>query len=141
MGIEWSDSFSTGIEWQDLQHRELFRRIDKLMDAMDSGIGREEVLRLFNFLDLYFVIHLDTEEKAMDEYGYPDILRHIEEHTRFIEDVSRLEGEAKKGVTADLIIKTKRIVLDWFINHIGEMDKAFGAFMRAKKRQFLKLQG
>lgn len=141
MDIEWSDSFSTGIEWQDLQHRELFRRIKKLMYAMDSGMGREEVLRLFNFLDQYFVIHLETEERAMDEYGYPDILKHIEEHAKFIEDVSRLKEEAKNGVTAGLIIKTKRIVLDWFINHIGEMDKAFGAFMQAKKRQFLKLQG
>ena len=131
MAFEWRKDLETGIKWQDDQHRELFRRINSLLDSMSVGLGKEEVIKLYRFLDEYFVVHFETEEQAMHRYGYPDTLRHLEEHTRFIEEIKDLEKDAEGGgVTAGLVIKTQRRVVDWFINHICEVDKAFGAFLK-----------
>ena len=129
MAIEWSESLSTGVDWQDAQHKELFRRINALLDAMNVGMGKEEVSKLFTFLDEYFVVHFDAEEKAMHQLGYGNTLAHLAEHTRFIEDVSSLAREASEGVTTSLLIKVQRRVVDWLINHIGGIDKGLGAAM------------
>lgn len=128
MAIEWSKTLSTGVDWQDSQHRELFNRINSLLDAMSMGLGKDEVLRLFKFLDEYFIFHFSAEEEAMERYNYPGRAVHIGEHRGFIEDVSELKKEAETSVTTAVVIKAQRRVVDWLINHIGAMDKSLGAF-------------
>lgn len=129
MAIEWSNVLATGVEWQDSQHRELFHRINSLLDAMSMGLGKEEVVRLFKFLDEYFVFHFSSEEEAMRKYGYPGAHAHISEHKGFMADVEELKKEASASVTTSVVIKVQRRVVDWLINHIGGMDKSLGAFV------------
>lgn len=129
MAIEWSKTLSTGILWQDTQHKELFRKINNLLDAMSAGLGKEEVKRLFKFLDDYFVGHFEAEEHAMNSASYPDMLSHLVEHTRFIEDVAALKKECAGGVTGAFVMKVEARVVDWLINHIGSADKAMAGFI------------
>jgi hemerythrin len=130
MVIEWSESLSTGLDWQDRQHKELFKRMSSLMDAMNVGLGRDEVMKLFRFLDDYFVVHFDDEEQVMNKFNYPGSLKHIEQHTRFIDDIAVLRAEAsEKGLSASVVILVQRRVVDWLINHIGETDREFAAFV------------
>ena len=129
MSIEWSNTLSTGLEWQDRHHKELFKRINKLLDAMTLGYGKEELVKVFDFLDDYFVFHFEAEEQAMSKFSYPGMIAHLAEHTGFIERVSKLRDECKKGPSAALAIKTQREVVDWLLNHIGGIDKTLGAFI------------
>ncbi len=129
MAIEWSDSLATGVGWQDKQHKELFRRINSLLDAMNVGLGKEEVSRLFTFLDEYFVVHFEAEEQAMNRYRYPGLIAHLAEHMGFIERVSALKDECGAGITTGSVIKVQRLVVDWLVNHIGGVDKALGKFL------------
>lgn len=135
MAIEWSSNLSTGVEWQDKHHRELFNRVSALLDAMSVGMGKEEVERLFKFLDSYFVVHFEAEKEAMLKYGYPRTAEHIDEHRGFMDDVSMLKKEFHGGSSAGLVIKMQRRVVDWLINHIGGSDKDLGCFlMKAEAR-------
>lgn len=127
MAIEWSRNLSTGVDWQDRHHKELFKRINGLLDAMSVGMGKEEVDRVFRFLDSYFVVHFDAEEQAMSKYGFPHAVEHLREHTGFIEDVAALRKELAGGVSAVLVVKVQKLVVDWLINHIGGDDKKLGA--------------
>lgn len=129
MSIEWSKNLSTGVVWQDKQHRELFHRINSLLDAMNLGLGKEEVVRLFKFLDEYIVIHFDAEEQVMHKFNYPEMLSHLEEHTNFIDDVAMLKEEAEKGISSGLVIKVQSRIVDWLINHIGSVDRDLGSFI------------
>lgn len=129
MAIEWSDSFSTGIGWQDRQHKELFRRMNSLLDAMDLGHGKGEVLKTFTFLDEYFVIHFEAEEQAMNRYHYPGMMSHISEHMGFIERVSALKKECESSPSTAMVIKVQSMVVDWFVNHIGSEDQRLGKFI------------
>lgn len=126
MAIEWTTNLSTGVVWQDRQHKELFKRINKLLDAMTVGLGKEEVLQLFNFLDEYFVVHFEAEEQAMNRCNYTNTVEHLAEHTGFIEDVSRLRKEAENGISTVLVAQVQKRVVDWLINHIGGIDKKLG---------------
>lgn len=129
MSIEWSSNLSTGIEWQDRHHKELFKRINRLLDAMTLGHGKEEVGSLFDFLDDYIVYHFEAEEQAMSKHAYPGAYAHTAEHTNFIEDVAALKKEFSRGVSSGLVIKVQRQVVDWLLNHIGGPDRALGEFL------------
>lgn len=129
MGIEWSANLSTGIEWQDRHHKELFKRISRLLDAMTLGYGKEEVVSLFKFLDEYIVYHFEAEEQAMSKHAYPGAFSHTAEHTNFIEDVAALRKEFSRNASSGLVIKVQRQVVDWLLNHIGGPDKKLGEFL------------
>lgn len=129
MGIEWSANLSTGIDWQDRHHKELFKRINRLLDAMTLGRGKEEVGSLFAFLDEYIVYHFEAEEQAMSKHNYPGSFAHTAEHTGFIEDIGALRDEFKKNSSSVLVIKVQRQVIDWLLHHIGGPDKRLGEFL------------
>lgn len=129
MGIEWTANLSTGVEWQDKHHKELFKRINRLLDAMNLGQGKEEVASLFDFLDEYIAYHFEAEEQAMSKHSYEAALAHMAEHTRFIDEIAELSQEFKKGPTTGLVIKVQRQVVDWLLNHICGPDKRLGEFL------------
>ena len=129
MPFEWNKDLSTGIPWQDKQHKELFKRLNKLLEAMNVGLGKTEVVRFFTFLDEYVVIHFHTEEEAMDKANFPETVEQLKDHTRFIEDLAKLKAEFEKGPSSALVMQVKRQVVDWLINHIGVEDKKFGEFV------------
>jgi len=140
MAIEWSDSFSTGVVWQDRQHKELFRRMNSLLDAMDIGRGKDEVKKTFTFLDEYFVVHFEAEEQAMNRHHYPGLIEHLGEHMGFIDRVSALRKECEAAPpTTALVIKVQSMVVDWFVKHIGTDDKRLGKFLRDAEKDAEKM--
>jgi hemerythrin len=73
MAVAWTEELATGIEVIDDQHKELFRRIDGLLEACKAGKGREAVAGVLAFLENYVVEHFAAEEKIprqfIPEYG------------------------------------------------------------------------
>ncbi len=129
MSIEWSPSLSTGVKWQDAQHKELFQRVNMLLDAMSVGKGKDEVKRLFAFLDEYFTTHFEAEEAVMKKFGFPGEAGHKNEHMNFRNDIARIRQECSDVVTTAVVIRTQRYVVNWLLNHIGKLDKVLGEFI------------
>ena len=67
MAIEWTEDLATGVPEIDAQHKELFSRINRLLEACNQGQGRAEVGKTLAFLEEYVLIHFSTEEKIMTE--------------------------------------------------------------------------
>ncbi|KAF0221420.1 MAG: hypothetical protein FD174_558 [Geobacteraceae bacterium] len=131
MGIEWYDDLAVGVDTIDNQHKELFQRFDALLQACNSGRGREEITRLFMFLNDYVVIHFREEEKLQRDCGYPEFHAHRREHAVFIGKLSELEKElVSEGASLPVIVKTNNVMIDWLINHISKTDKKIGEFLR-----------
>ncbi|MBI5902833.1 MAG: hemerythrin family protein [Deltaproteobacteria bacterium] len=129
MSIEWSEKFESGLDWQDRQHRELLKRINAFLDAMDHGPRAEEPARLLNFLWEYSVIHFDAEEQGMKKYKFPGAGVHIREHADFMEDISRLKSDLKVSASTAPVADFQRRISDWFARHIGGTDKEFARFI------------
>ncbi|MBI5234777.1 MAG: hemerythrin family protein [Deltaproteobacteria bacterium] len=133
MTLEWKKDFLTGLYWQDEQHKELFKRADRFVRAVDERHAALEALELFAFLDEYIVTHLDAEEQAMTTHNYPAVIEHLAEHTAFIEDVARLKKQLTTTNAADCSIALSALstrVCDWFFDHITTVDKEMGEFIR-----------
>jgi hemerythrin len=136
VAIEWTDDLSIGVPRIDLQHKELFDRVNALLDAMKMGKGKTEVEQTLTFLGDYVVSHFGAEEELMREHNYPAQATHKAQHTRFVADFASLTRTALSGSTnPTLTIGIQRSLVDWLTNHISKTDKALGAFLTSAKQE------
>ena len=131
MAFGWNSALELGVREIDDQHRELFRRIDLLVDAMMKKRGPDELASLFDFLGTYVYEHFAAEEQLMRVHAYPQRAEHEAEHRRFIEDFKELQREyVKEGGTALLLVKVNGRVTQWLAGHIARTDRELGKHLR-----------
>jgi len=130
MPIEWTKDLQVGVETIDEQHRELFKRINDLAEAMWEGRGKEESVKVMDFLGDYVVTHFSTEEGYMSSQEYPEYAAHKRIHDKFVEDFNKLRKQFDSGdVTSDMVIKVLDETCDWLKGHIKGTDKKLGSFL------------
>ncbi len=133
MAVQWTPDLAVGVTLIDDQHKELFKRINQLLEASSQGKGKDEVGKVLQFLSDYVITHFGTEEKAMIQHGYGGITAHKAEHLAFLRDFGDLaKGFETQGASTTLLIAVQRRVIDWLNNHIRQSDKALGAFLKTK---------
>lgn len=123
----WDESLAIGVEQIDGQHRELFSRFEKLLDACKEGRGRDELNRILEFLNDYVHEHFAAEEEFMASSGYAELPEHQGEHEVFrgkLDDLRQIYAD--NGAGMDLLITTNATVLDWIIQHVRKTDKRMG---------------
>jgi len=127
----WDPSLEIGYALIDAQHRELFRQVDALLDAVRSGHRAGELGQLLAFLGDYVVTHFRTEEALMEERAYPGRAPHLAEHAGFIRDLALLREEyAREGPSALLVVRVNARVTRWLFEHIARTDRKLGTFLR-----------
>ncbi len=131
MKLNWNDDLAIGVKEIDEQHKELFKRFGRLLDACNSGCGREELGSLLIFLDEYIKSHFRDEEKLQLACGYPDYPDHCAQHRIFISKFSELKNVMRTdGPTLSLTIGTNTMLIDWLVKHISDMDKKIATFVQ-----------
>lgn len=133
MAIQWTEELATGVPIIDDQHKELFKRINDLLEACSRGRGKEEIARVMQFLEDYVITHFSEEEQRMQQSKYPGFVSHKAQHEEFkrnFEDLKRLFDT--DGPAVHVVIKTNHVVIDWLKVHIKRLDKAFGAFLQTQ---------
>jgi hemerythrin len=126
MPFGWTESLELGIEEIDGQHRELFRRGERLYHAMLQGEPAAAELMLASFRD-FVLSHFEFEERWMRRTEFPALAPHREAHRDFADRLHRVTGEYRRhGPTAE-VAETLRIWLEaWLREHIAGEDRALG---------------
>ncbi len=133
MAIEWTEDLATGVKEIDNQHKELFQRINNLLDACNHGKGKEEVKKVISFLEDYVITHFSEEEKYMGKYDYPDFMSHKKQHLEFMENFFRIKTQFEaEGPGVHIVVITNNLIVDWLRNHIRKTDRALGSFLKTK---------
>lgn len=133
MGIEWNASYSVGVDAIDVQHRELFRRVSDLVEAMRHAAGKDGVSQTLDFLGDYVVDHFSNEARLMAEHRYPGRAAHLAEHAVFLTTLEQLRQRFQlEGPSARLAMEVNNKVCDWLVKHVLRTDKALGAFLATK---------
>ena len=126
----WKDEYSVGVEKIDRQHRHLFEIINRLIDrfgsSVDSGPASETLTEMLN----YAKEHFTTEEELMQEYGYPEIEPHKEQHIYFFKATAELSINAlnKQSMVSSEIIEFLKL---WVTLHILKVDMRYKEFFKA----------
>lgn len=133
MAILWTDALAVGIEEIDRQHKGLFEQVDRLLVAAQKGAGQEELGNLLDFLGRYVVEHFGTEERYMEQYGYPDAPEHRRQHAGFVQYYQDVRARIDRdGASLSTLLQVQKYVVDWLNNHIRKSDKALGAYLKTK---------
>jgi hemerythrin len=135
LALQWSSALSLGVEDLDVQHRELFARVDRLLDAMLRK-DRSEAVRLAGYLCEHISLHFAGEDQMMRDLGYPEAERHAAEHKVFAASMCRLNAAfAAEGPTAELVLRLERELVAWLRDHVYVSDVELGRFVRAALQQ------
>ncbi len=133
MLIKWTPDLATGSSEIDNQHIELFERINSLLESMSRGKGREEVGKVITFLENYVVEHFGMEERYMNKLSYPGYSLHKGQHAQFLNEFSTIKRQFQnEGSSSLLAINIQRKVIDWLKNHISQVDKELGEFLKSR---------
>jgi hemerythrin len=131
MSVQWTSDLAVGVTQIDDQHKELFKRLNDLLEAMSKGKGREEIDKVVSFLANYVISHFETEEKLMARHSYPQFVAHKTQHSIFVSDFTNMKRNFESGVSVSSVIAVQKRISDWLVNHIGKTDKALGAFLNS----------
>ncbi len=132
MRIPWSPDLETGVEVVDSQHKELFSRVNRLLDACMTGKGLDEVNETVTFLNRYVVEHFETEEKVMRQAKYEGFEEHRKLHGIFRNAIEALARDIRvEGVGPHTVVRVNRTIVGWLNDHIRRVDRAMAAKLRA----------
>nr|WP_320133022.1 bacteriohemerythrin [uncultured Holophaga sp.] len=133
MLAQWNDSYRTGHSVVDGQHQKLFTLVNDLHEAIIHGQGRTFLVNALKTLADYCASHFTTEEKLMDELGYPEAAEHKRLHRELAAQAAEVIEGYSSGRT-QLPLKMGQFLNDWLSHHIGEQDKKFIAWVRTQGR-------
>ncbi|MEW6720995.1 MAG: bacteriohemerythrin [Thermodesulfobacteriota bacterium] len=132
--LEWNQNLSTGIVEIDEQHKELFRRINRLLAGVEENRDADEIRELFLFFDQYVFRHFGDEERYIDQLemrGYGEAAGHRSQHQAFTRDFSAYRADLTGGAgDALLIAEFRKFMTNWWTLHILKTDQGLGAFMK-----------
>jgi hemerythrin len=129
--ITWTrEQFATNVSAHDQEHQEIFRLVNALGDAVGAG-DRETVGKQLDALIAYVAQHFAAEEANFAKYGYPAMAGHKAEHDKLVATCLDLQKKFHAG-EAEITGDTAAFVVDWLTNHIPNIDKLYGPFLKEK---------
>jgi hemerythrin len=134
LSIVWTDDLATGVDDIDEQHRELYRHVAALHEAMKSG-ALHQARELVVFLRGYAVDHFVAEEQAMRAARYPGLDAHRQEHRRFVEEYEHHAERLSARASPTAIVELSSWLSDWLRGHVRGTDREMAAFLRAARAQ------
>ncbi len=125
----WNESLVIGIDELDEHHKQLVSLLNNVYSNFTLGANRSGLAHIINELIRYAQYHFDAEEKWMETHHYPGTAKHIEEHVRFYERISRFQNDYIAG-DATLTLDLFQFLQNWLTVHILNTDAALGRFAR-----------
>lgn len=130
MNIVWDESFSTGIEEIDSQHKDFIKIIQRLEILRRQDSSQEFVRRVLLELLKYTEYHFVSEENMMIVIGYPWLLVQQREHTRLLRTLNyKIDALQESLETLD---DTIHFLTQWTIHHIKKEDGKIGDFVNER---------
>ena len=92
--LMWREAYNSGERQIDRQHRGLFERANRLLDAVLTGAPRARVLKAAHELVVDVAAHFADEERLHERIGYPERHAHAAEHAALLAKAARLSERA-----------------------------------------------
>jgi len=133
---KWEPYMEMGHKEIDNQHKTLIEEINKLCrEIKEKDPKAEQIKEHIKFMLNYALRHFSTEEKLMQEIGYPGYLQHYNAHRWFEKQVRKLVEDYKRfGPTNAMLMRIHHLLVDWLVNHIcgtdGELRTYYKSYIK-----------
>lgn len=131
MFVIWSEDLATGIERIDSDHKDMFRLVNDLHEAVASGQEPPHIAQVLSRLADYASGHFTREEWAMQRWDYPGFEEHVALHSQFLDRLAILVHEHELG-SLTVSQNTLDFLKGWVLEHIVGQDRALSDFLRKR---------
>ncbi|MDQ1267153.1 MAG: hemerythrin [Bacteroidota bacterium] len=127
--LVWDDSFLTGIDNIDFEHRIFFNLIIEIVNETKIQKTTNKLIRKVRELIKYAAFHFESEENFMLDIDYPEYDYHKSLHFDLIQEFNINNYEFENEVIT--IQKYIKFLVNWFINHTINEDIKIGNYFRS----------
>lgn len=132
LSLIWSDKYRIGVLEIDVQHENLFKLYNELVNALYKGEGLKVLQKCLDDLFDYVIVHFTTEEAYMEKYQYPGIVEHKAAHKVLREKTYYIHKDFTDGKPV-LTMEVLLFVKDWIHNHVLGVDMQYKPYLTGKK--------
>ena len=126
--LTWKHANMVGVRALDDQHGILMDTMNELRQAVVRGAGREQVSEVLDRLIEFTRMHFATEERLLEQTGFPALAAHRVEHQRVLAQILEAAPRAQHG--EEVHMHSLLIFLrDWYVTHIGSLDQEYGPWL------------
>lgn len=131
INLNWKKEYEIGIYEIDAEHQVFLKIINKLSDAFNENLKKDNVKLYIMELYKYTDFHFTSEENIMIKYDYPDYQRHKNEHEKLLMKLKELIVSYQN----DFLDKEELLsfLIHWFKEHTTKIDKKMGNYLQGKK--------
>ena len=134
--IEWKPVYETGIVALDKEHQQLVAQISRLGEAILEKRGEEVLAEILAALEEYTESHFQHEEELMQQFGFSGLDEHRQIHQQLRDAVQELKSRSTPG-TDGLVKELYKLLRNWLLEHIVEVDNKYGAFLESRGGRFI----
>ncbi len=139
--LVWTPAISVKNAHLDKQHQAIFAGFNRLIkneESNDVGVVREIIHNMIN----YHKDHFSDEEDYMKKNGFPELVEHKKIHHAFTKFFLKYREDFERAYKAKkmdydtlrkFIMKAKKYLADWFLNHVIIEDQKYVRYIEAKK--------
>ncbi|MCK0163575.1 bacteriohemerythrin [Marinobacter sp. S6332] len=138
--VPWSQSFETGVEIIDEQHRQLVNLLNNLAHQYVYGFEAEQFKDIVSGLVDYAKYHFETEECLWEEAFEGDewLVQHRNSHDGFVGKVREMQAQVEHSATLSGIDDLLSFLISWLAHHILHDDRSMAfALKELRKGQTL----
>jgi hemerythrin-like metal-binding protein len=134
IALKWENKYSVGDEILDEQHKQWFKLLNDIREAIKVGQTNNILAECIQRLDDYSAHHFKTEEKYMEENQFPYLEEHKHQHEEFLTKLSsfKVDFDPEKSLSAFNILE---FLINWISFHVLESDKEYASYIRRKKKK------
>jgi hemerythrin len=128
--IKWQDSYKTGVEKLDSQHRRLFEIANEAYELLKNDLRvdkYDDIVAILTELRDYTRYHFQTEEEYMMSIGYKKFLSHKAEHADFIAKIDGVDLGKLDDNQDEYLRTTLDFICNWITGHILGRDKQYAS--------------
>ena len=119
--LQWKDSYSTGIEAVDYEHKELIDQINRLYAVLTAKGAPVAAAGFFGDLIKAISAHFALEERFMREQRYDRLAQHKADHERLLDEINDIADAFERDETMEQAALTARLDA-WFSRHFETHD-------------------
>ncbi len=132
--LKWRSSYETGIPSMDEQHKKLIKLVNGMYRVVRGSEDVSIVDEVLKEMEEYAEVHFTQEEVLLKDYDYPEYESHCASHDVYREKLAQLLAKMQGGEVKDGSVQEELYIFlrHWWIGHISQDDKEYGAFLKEK---------
>ena len=129
--LTWNHASLIGVKAMDDQHGVLMDTLNEIRLALVLGRGRDQVNEALNRLIEFTRMHFSSEERLLEQHGYPGIAEHRDAHRRLLGQIEEAAIHAHHD--DELHMQSMLLFLrDWYFDHVEGLDRQYGAWLNER---------